>query len=183
MSDIDRFFQVIEIADDPISGGYEAYKMDEMHDKFGMKRFVGLKECNSSDYFLPYKNSIVLIEETRLSESIEVFKEEYDYLELENKIDFAIKQTRNEMRLKVYGSMLILCRLTIKSDYARKMFQGKRFAFWLVSSNLTIEDARAFDNIHDDLLSALHGSIGDEIIEDVQVISSDVLVTRLSRLR
>ena len=68
MTCFDKFLETIKLAEKAMEGGQEAYKMDS--DKNGMRHFVGLGECNCFDYFLPCKNSIALIEETRLKESM-----------------------------------------------------------------------------------------------------------------
>ena len=156
---------------------HKAYKMDG--EKRGMRSFVGLGSCNCCDYFLTHGNAVIIIEETRLSESMQSYRDVYNYLDKEDREDFAIKRTREEIRLKAYGSMLVLCRLTEKCPDARNLFQNKKYHFWLVAS-AGIGDQKAVDNLHDTALSMLRGALSTEIVDVVEVLSPENLNDKLS---
>lgn len=179
MTSLDQFLKPIQIAGEPLRRERAAYKMDEPHSESGMRRFVGLGECNCCDYFLPQGNAIVLIEETQLSRSVTHIRKEYSYLDDRDKDDLANRRIREEIRLKAYGSMLVLCRLTAKSPDAKAIVQGKKYAFWLVASSTSTEDKRVFDNLKDDLLNMLKGALGKEILDNVEMLPSEALETRL----
>ena len=179
MTSLDRFLEPIEIAEKAMAEGYRAYKMDRNKD--GMRHFVGLGECNCFDYFHLYGNSITLIEETRLKDSMEHQRIEYHYLKSEEKEDFAFKRTREEIRLKAYGSMLVLCRLTEKCHDVKKLFQNKKYCFWIVASDMNAGDIKAFDNLRDDSLSMLRGALSEELVDTVELLSPEDLRNKLSQ--
>ncbi len=179
MNSLKKFLKPIEIAGKPLGKNYKAYKMDEPQNESGMRHFVGLGECNCCDYFFEQEGAIILIEETQLAKSMESNRKEYSYLDAKDKDDFSIKRVREEMRLKAYGSMLVLCRLVAKCSAAKKLLEGKKYVFWLVASSTDMGEARAFDNVKDTLLSMLKGALGGEIMDSVEVFPSDSLKTRL----
>lgn len=181
MSTLNKFLQPIEIAERSLGEEYQAYKMDDSCDSpSSMKSFVGLGECNCCDYFIPQEDVIVIIEETRLAKSMQGYRSEYNYLNEKDKDDFSIKKVREEMRLKAYGAMLVLCRLAAKSAEVEKLVRGKNYNFWLVASSENNEDKKFFDHHRDDLLSMLRGALGAELLNNVEVIPSDALKKRLS---
>ena len=181
MSSLEQFIEPIEIARKPCGdGSCKAYKMDSTDSSKNMRKMVGLGTCHCCDYFLSRGNTIILVEETQLLSNVKDIRNEYDYLNDTDKDNFVNKKIREEMRLKAYGSMLILCRLAAKSCDAKKLFQDKKYCFWLIVSNMDAEDKRAFDNLKDDLVSMLKGTLGKEILDNVAVLPSDILETRLS---
>ena len=181
MTCLDKFLEPIEIAGEAMKEGYKAYKMDGAKNDEDMRVFVGLKTCNCCDYFLPYgNNAIILIEETRLSESLESYRKEYHYLEDSDKDDFALKRMREEVRLKAYGSMLVLCRLKEKCSTARSLFQNKKYHFWLVASGKGTDYQRGVDNLHDNALTMLRGVLSKEIVDTVEVFPPEILRNKLS---
>ena len=178
MTCFDQFLEPIELAEKAMGGGHKAYKMDR--DKDGMRYFVGLGECNCFDYFLPHKNSIALIEETRFSKSMQHYRGTHDYLKDEDKDAFASERMREEIRLKAYGSMLVLWRLTEKCQDAKNLFQNKKYCFWIVASDTSAEGMRAFDNIRDDSQNMLRGALSQKVVDTVEFLSPEGLRKKLS---
>ena len=178
MTCFEQFLEPIELAEKVMEEGQEAYKMDK--DKDGMRHFVGLGECNCFDYFLPHKNSIALIEETRFSKTMQGYKDTYHYLKRNDKDAFAFKRMREEIRLKAYGSMLVLWRLTEKCQAAKDLFQNKKYCFWIVASDTSTEDMRAFDNIRDDSQNMLKGALSKKVVDTVEFLSPEGLKKKLS---
>ena len=158
--------------------GHKAYKMDG--EKRGMRPFVGLGSCNCCDYFLPHGNAVIIIEETRLSESIQSYMGECGYLVDTAKKKFAFKRMREEIRLKAYGSMLVLCRLTEKCPDARNLFQNKKYHFWLVASSEPEGDKMALDNLSHDVLNMLKGVLSKKIVHTFAILSPENLNDKLS---
>ena len=178
MSPLNQFFRPVEIAEQPMDE-LKAYQMDKpVNGSPDMRRFVGLGECNCCDYFLPRGEVIILIEETQLSRQMQSLRNEYPYLHDNDKDDFFIKKIREEMRLKAYGSMLVLCRLAARCPDAAEMFQGKKYVFWLVASSVVAEDKVAFDNLKDTLSPMLKGVLGKEIVDDTEVLPANILKDR-----
>ncbi len=112
MTAFDQFLEPIKVAGESLGDIHQAYRMDGNSPKPDMRRDAGLGTCNCCDYFMFAEDHIVvLIEETRLLEQVENLKIQYDYLEDNDKEKFVKKYIRQENKLKVYGSMLVLCRL------------------------------------------------------------------------
>ena len=178
MTCFEQFLEPIELAEKVMGGGYEAYKMDK--DKDGMRHFVGLGECNCFDYFLPHKKSIVLIEETRFSKTMQGYRDAHDYLKRKDKKAFAAKRMRDEIRLKAYGSMLVLWRLTEKCQAAKDLFQNKKYCFWIVESDTSVTDLQAFDSIRDDSQNMLRGALSTKVVDTVKLLLPEDLKDKLS---
>jgi len=146
-----------------------------------MRRDAGLGTCNCCDYFIMGDGTTILIEETRLTDRFRNLNEEYHYLSDPDRREFVHKHLRNENRLKVYGSMLVLCRLAAACDDAQTLLVGRKYDFWLVASGMyETEDMRFFDSMRDELFGELRGVLTGNIVSDVKIIPSAELVTKLS---
>ena len=159
---------------------YKAYKMDSNVANNNMRKMVGLGTCHCCDYFLPNDNSITLIEETQLLKTVEDIREEYDYLNDKDKKDVVNVRIREEIQLKAYGAMLVLCRLAAKCANAKQLFRDKKYHFWLVASNINLDDEKYFDNLKDSLRGKLTQVLGNTLLDEVVVLSSDTLKDKLS---
>ena len=179
MNSLDQFLEPIEIAGKSIGNNYKAYKMD--NDDNDMRKMVGLGTCHCCDYFLPRDNSITLIEETQLLKKVNGIRRKYSYLN-DADMDKAVnKRIRDRMQLKAYGAMLVLCRLAAKCANVKQLLQDKKYHFWLVASSInSAEDIIYFDNLKDTLLIDLRSVLGKTLLDDVDVLSSDILQARLS---
>ena len=182
MSTLDRFLEAIRVAGQSLGEEHQAYRMDG-HTKPDMRIDVGLGTCNCCDYFLSRGNTVVLIEETRLIESMQSQRDQYHYIPdnyLERFVDERVVQ---ENRIKVYGSMLVLCRLAAKYVEARNMLQPqtKKYEFWLVTSNIqTPEDSLQLDSKKDLLFDGLRSVLTGQIVDNVDIIPSDHLAPKLA---
>ena len=87
---------------------------------------------------------------------------------------------REEIRLKAYGSMLVLWRLTEKCHDAKNLFQNKKYCFWIVASDTSAGNMRAFDNIRDDSQNMLRGALSKELVGRVELLSPEDLKNKLS---
>ena len=133
MNSLDKFLEPIKVAGKSMGNKYKAYKMDSNVANNNMRKMVGLGTCHCCDYFLPNDNSITLIEETQLLKTVEDIREEYDYLNDKDKKDVVNVRIREEIQLKAYGAMLVLCRLAAKCANAKQLFRDKKYHFWLVA--------------------------------------------------
>ncbi len=178
---LEKFLEPIEIAGSPLES-HRAYRMDDGSGKPDMRKDAGLGPCDCCDYFMcENDDSVVLIEETRLMETVKNLKSKYHYLADNDQTKFISKCIRQENRLKVYGSMLVLCRLATLCKDARDLLEGRKYKFWLVASGMNApEDAVVFDNLKDYLFNELKGALTGNVIDDVEIIPSDVFVTKLS---
>ena len=179
---LQQFLEPIEIAGRPLDEKYQAYRMDDGSDKPDMRKYAGLGPCSCCDYFMcENDDSVVLIEETRLMETVKNLKSKYHYLADNDQTKFVSKCIRQENRLKVYGSMLVLCRLAKTCKEAKDLLESKKYKFWLIVSGMdATEDAMVFDNLKDFLLNELKGALTGNIIDDVEIIPSNSFVNKLS---
>ncbi len=178
---INQFIEPIKIADEPVGEEYKAYRMDSSDKNNDMRKMVGLGTCHCCDYFLPRSGSIILIEETRLLEKVKEIRKKYDYLKGKDKGDIVNNRIRDRMQLKAYGSMLILCRLASKCSNTKELIQNNKCCFWFVASGINSEDEkRFFDNLKDSLRGDITQVLGKISVDDVDVISSEILKKKLS---
>ena len=177
---LEKFLEPIEIAGSPLEN-HRAYRMDDGPNKPDMRKYAGLGSCNCCDYFVTNTDSIILIEETELLESIKTWKKKVDYLNDKDQEDFVGEKVKTENRLKVYGALLVLSRLTNKYPEVRNLVGEKKYCFWLVVSGLsTTEDKIYIDNLKDHLTGALGGALTREVIDKVEVFPSNYLEGKLS---
>ncbi len=180
MTALNKFLEPIEIAGSPLEN-HRAYRMDDGPNKPDMRKYAGLGECNCCDYFVTNTDSIILIEETKLLESIKSWKNGIQYLNNDDQKDFVSEKVKTENRLKVYGSLLVLSRLINKCAEARNLVGKKKYCFWLVVSRLsTPEDKKYIDNLKDHFTTSLGGALSREVIDKVEVFPSNFLEGKLS---
>ena len=181
MTALKKFLEPIEIAGKPLDEKYQAYRMDDGSGKPDMRKDAGLGKCNCCDYFVTNTDSIILIEETKLLESIKSWKNRIQYLNDNDQKNFVDEKVKTENRLKVYGSLLVLSRLTNKCADVRNLVGEKKYCFWLVVSGLSSpEDKRYIDNLKDHLRDALRGALSPEVIDKVEVFPANYLEGKLS---
>ena len=183
MRTFDEFLQPIKIAGNSLGTEYKAYLMDGNQPQPDMRKEAGLGTCDCCDYFIFRENAnIVLIEDTNLMRKIKSLKDEFGYLEDEYQTEFIRKHIRKENKLKVYGSMLVLCRLSAMSDNMNEILQTKKYRFWLVVSGMeTAEDTRLFDHLKDRLHNDLNSVLTGKILDGVEIMPSAKFVTKLSQ--
>lgn len=175
MNELDQYLMPITVADISLGENFQAYKMDSTDEHKNMRKDVGLGTCNSCDYFRFHCGYIQLIEETRLIETIYQLKKKFKGLQDEVEREKLIYDSiYREIRLKAYGSLLILCRLAAQYESANSLIERKRVVFqFLVSGVENRDDWRFFDslktNIHNDLKSMLTG----EIVADVEILDPE----------
>lgn len=166
--------------------GFEAFRMDSIEDAEGipdMRTHVGLGSCNCCDYFLVQENKVVLVEETRLADTIKNIGKKYSYLAEHHRQKFTVDCVRQENYLKVYGALLVLCRLAAKCREASSLMQDKKHDFYLVITGMeTEEEKRMFDNLKDFLQIQLQSVLTPAVMYNVEVIPSrEILADKLSQ--
>lgn len=181
MIDLEKFLEPIELAGTPLQD-HHAYRMDGEAPQPDMRKDVGLGPCNCCDYFmLSQDDTIILIEETKLIDQHRNLQNEYHYLESTDQKQFIDRYIRQENRLKAYGSMLVLCRLSAVCQDARDLLGTKKYKFWLVVSGMNeTQDAIFFNNLKIDLLSNLRSVLSRQIVDEVEILPSDEFVGKLS---
>lgn len=178
MTTLADFLEPIKIAGTPLAESCKGYLMDGTSPRPDMRKTVGLGTCNCCDYLTIKDDTVVLIEETQLMEMIKNLKSEYQYLSEDDKSKFVDKCILQENKLKVYGSMLVLCRLDTACNDA-KILRKKRYDFWLVVSGpYKKQDYRFFHYLKNRLLF-LKSAMG-KMMNAVEVIPADELATKLA---
>ena len=166
--------------------GFEAFRMDSTKKAEGipdMRTHVGLGSCNCCDYFLIHENKIVLVEETQLADTIKTIGKKYAYLNEHHRQKFTVERVRQENYLKVYGALLVLCRLAAKCREASSLMQDKKHDFYLVITGMeTDAEKRMFDNLKDFLQIQLQSILTPTVMDNVEVIPSrEILADKLSQ--
>jgi len=164
------FLEPIEVAGKTISE--EGYKMDG-NDVPDMRIHAGMGGCRCCDYFIENGKSVVLIEETRLLETIENLKEE--------PVDRARAIIRDENVLKVYGALLVLCRMAANFPGFQKITQTRKFHFWLVVSDAQFRSMLiGVQNLG--VPTSLSGPLGSALGKgfNIKIVPADELTTEIS---
>lgn len=165
------------------AGGVKAYRMDSTTEGSNMRSAAGLGTCECCDYVTISKDkqSVVFIEETDLERTIIDFKERYDYLSDDDQVDLLYDEVLKEHRLKLYGSMLVLCRLSSSRDEVKSFLPDSEFQFWLVTTSTVPSDSVILmDNLTDNLRGFLKSPLTREMMDVVDIIPSTELAEKLS---
>ena len=186
MIELEKFLEPIEIAGSPLEN-HRAYRMDGTSPKPDMRREAKLGTCDCCDYFkFDDDDTIVLIEETQLMKKIKDLKSKYHYLEDNHQTKFVREHIRDENKLKVYGAMLVLCRLAAVCENVKDLLQTrngklKKYKFWLVASGMETEEATMmFDHLKGQLRKELRSTLRGKILGRVEILPSHAFVTKLS---
>lgn len=162
----------------------DVFRMDNTTKSVGipdMRAYVGLGSCNCCDYFFINDDKIFVVEETHLTGTIEDIEKQYSYLNVDDKKDCVIRNIRQENYVKVYGSLLVLCRLVAKCQEAAKHMQNKKYDFWLVVDGVdTAETKVIFDHLSDTLFEQLRGVLTGKVVDKIEIIPSNILPEKLS---
>ena len=183
MTDLEQFLEPIEITGEHLDGEYKAYRMDGTSSRANMRKIAGLGTCNCCDYFtFTADDTVTLIEETRLLEQFTRLQDQYDYLDADNRKTFIDRYIRDENKLKVYGSMLVLCRLTAQYEAVKERLLAKRYRFWLVVTGVDkTEDVRTFNHLKVKLLNDLKSALTGKVVEGVEIVPATKFATKLSQ--
>ena len=186
MTELEKFLEPIVIAGSPLEN-HRAYRMDGTSPKPDMRQEAKLGTCDCCDYFkFDDDDTIVLIEETQLMKKIKDLKSKYHYLEDNHQTEFVREHIRDENKLKVYGAMLVLCRLAAVCENVKDLLQTrngklKKYKFWLVASGMETEEATMmFDHLKGQLRKELRSTLRGKILGRVEILPSHAFVTKLS---
>ena len=135
--------------------GLWAYRMDA---EKGMRLRAGLGDSlNCCDYLWVDDNGFILIETTELWTTVQKLRREYNALENSAQVrrDFVRERIRSENCLKVYGALLVLCRMGEWGENTRRIF-------WLVVSD-DIGASRVLRNLDPE------DELWKEVLEEVRL--------------
>ena len=184
MSVFEEFLEGITVAGTPLVPQREAYRMDGTSPDPDMRKSAGLGTCNCCDYFtFGTKNCIILIEETRLGDRIKDLMRKYSYLNSTDQRNHVTTLILEENRLKVYGSLLVLCRLFSKkaNAVAASISSDAKYSFWLVASvKEPADDVITMDHLRDRLSRQLRDVLTRAVVDSVEVVPAEALAAKLS---
>ncbi len=106
-------------------------------------------------------------------------KEQYYYLNDEDKEEFVMEKFFNRNHLKVYGSLLVLYRLAAKYTSTKELIDNRKYRFWLVASEMDTEQMRASDNLAHGLQERLQSTLKSELLIDVKILPARELENML----
>lgn len=164
MTTLDQFQDSIRI-----NGGKEikAFRMDNTKRSEpipDMRAYVGLGSCNCCDWFFVKGDRIFIVEGTCLGKTIEGIRQKYSYLNDAHKRDMVRECIRQENYVKVYGTLLVLCRLARQCREAAERMGDKKHNFWFIPEQTTDRDSlRYLENLKGDLRSVLTGKVVDKV--------------------
>ena len=162
-----------DIAGVPVPGDAVAYRMDD--DKNNMRMQCGMGGSASCDYFMVREKSVVLIEDTFLQESAQTLEGECAALANDKeKRKYVIQSLRRENALKIYGSLLVLCRLSARFPSVQQVLAEKTYDFWLVARDENF-DAESGYVKSGDLRGRLQGTLGKKTLRDINIIHLGLL--------
>lgn len=143
----------------------------------GIRKQLGLNSYNCCDYCYPYKNKIFFIECSDLGQQLKNLEEKWQGIsaecqkELKEKkinIKSLKKEIRDEIRLKLFSSLVILFRIPTQFKIKHSKIHDKNFEFILVLR--TEDDIRALDALETDLKCALA-----PLISEVKVVTPKII--------
>ena len=154
---------------------------------------LGTPSCCDYLFIKKTKTSAVLIEDTCMGKQFQHIKLKLKDLEEELKEDkiFRAKTVlRQENSLKVYGALLILCRLAQNHEaVAKELKKYKSYDFWLVINDE--DDVKAIDDegikgiinfLEEELPKFLSGHLkGAKLIKTVQILFASELKEKLQQ--
>lgn len=178
MSALDGFI-CKEIAGISLPTNVIAYRMDMHRDQKGdMRQIKGidLGSCSCCDYFIIRNNSVVLVETTRLQLKVQNTKEECNKMGIvEKEVEkYTIKELRSEHAMKIYGSMLLLCRLSVLCPSIQNALKGKSYAVWIIDESKGNDFMELGDWLEDQLQGRLKSTFG-KAVEYVNIILPDMM--------
>ena len=177
MNSFECYRQYIKINQVPLEGNYVAYKMDDTHTESNMRKDAGLGTCHCCDYFLLGEDTNYLLENTALYNSIHDQNEIYRELDVDTRTKLVQKILLQENYLKVYGSLLTLCRLSNKQG----MLPLDRYIFWFVIDDKAgaKSNHRFLDNFRNKFFGDLRSLLASTVVKDVQFVPADELPEKL----
>ena len=113
----------------------KAYRMDGTTPGKNMRSPARLGTISCCDYlYISDEENFSLIEDTQMGKKTWALLEEYQSLNESSRLEYIKERIRREISLKVYGSMLMLCRLCKDGP--------NRCMFWLVINDADMNDGR-----------------------------------------
>ena len=184
MNHLTQYLEEINVAGISLGENYQAYRMDGTEVDRQMRIDAGLGTCSCCDYFILENNLVVLIEETQLTKTITRLKGIYSYLDVADLNQIITDLIKQENQIKVYGSMLVICRLTSKCSNLEDLLRNRRYVFWLVASDNVNSEAHLFyESLVPSILHNLRSQLSSKVVADVKILPSTELPKKITELK
>ena len=182
MSRLESFMETVKASGATVQPNCRAYRMDGASPD--MRKEAGLGTCNCCDYVtFDGTGKVILIEETKLIWQVENLEGAYGDLPLppEEVRKCVLRSVKGENKLKVYGSLLVLCRLARRlTDKAEAQALVGKADFWLVvSDTLDGDRVRFLDFVKGELFRDLRSVLTGAVVGDVEIVMASKLGGKL----
>ena len=158
-----------EIAGIALPGNIVAYRMDwhndDKHDDMRQMSGIDLGNCSCCDYFIILDRYVALVETTHLGGTVKRLEEECKCMKMP---EYGTKkylrgEILRENVMKVYGSLLMLCRLSAICPSIKDGLKDKEYHIWIINESKPYE---AYD-----LALRLKSTFGRAVANDIQIMS------------
>ena len=182
---LDNFLEEARAGGNLLAPVRKVYRMDDNSPGSNMRKSAGLGTCNCCDYFtFDNTEAIILIEETQIVDQIKNLNIKYRYLKIGERNRYIKEIIKRENKLKVYGSLLVLCYLArnlTKNEEALAL--SRKVDFWLVTSGSETDDNwKILDNFKDELLQDLRGALTGAVVNNVKILPACLFAKKLPPL-
>ena len=167
---ISRFWEQVQLSGQPALKNCHAYRMDgNPH----MGTVLNMGTCSCCDYFTLYKlNKILLVEDGQIGRKIKDLRNKYNFRKNDDRDNFVREEIAKEHILKAYGSLLVLCRLSLLNQAGRNLIGNKRYEFWIVSTD-TDQPGHAlpFSHLKNFIKNRLKSVFSSSLVGDVHLLT------------
>ena len=165
--------------------GYMGYRMDDGNGtrkgRHDMRIAAGLGACSACDYCLEHEETILLVEDTRLTQYVNNLENKYSCLRHDPHKKLSWRLVRDKMRAKVCGSMSILFHLATICHDAKVLLEKNVYKLWvIVPDDVAADELVALDGHIDDLKNELKGDL--RVVTDCVLIPISAFKERITPL-
>ena len=158
-----------EIAGIALPNNIVAYRMDwhrdDKHDDMRKMAGIDLRNCSCCDYFVILDKYVILLETTQLRGTVKQIEKKCKCMKMpesETK-KYLRSEILRENVMKVYGSLLMLCRLSAICSSIKNRLEGKKYEVWIVDES---ESPETYD-----IAARLKDTFGKAVGNDIRVMS------------
>lgn len=158
-----------EIAGIALPSNIIAYRMDwhrdDKHDDMRKMDGIDLGNCSCCDYFVIRDKYVTLVETTRLGCTVKRIEEECKCMQMPESEakKYLHGEILRENVMKVYGSLLMLCRLSAICSSIKDRLKDKKYEVWIV-------DESKFPETYG-LTARLKSTFGRAVENEIRVLS------------
>lgn len=190
MSVFNKYWGRILLAGDSDPLKHSAYRLDDEEPEPNVKDDARANSCNCCDHFTFDKSGdLILIENTRLMETIEAKRNEVKFLQdasTEFRNEYLENVIKMENVVKVYGSLYILYRWAILNNCPGCVPSGcepnASIQFWLVANDFEVGEEKAWEHYETEIENALRGRLGHNFLKVVELLPRAKFLKKMEKL-